>query len=62
MSCNIGPDERAVSRNMDRSRMSGIGKLHDDSHVPCNNMLYGAVLISYTTYYCKTTNHNDIFS
>ena len=33
--CNIGPAERAISRNMDRSRMSGIGKLHDDGHVPC---------------------------
>ena len=36
ISCNIGPAERAISRNMDRSRMSGIGKLHDDGHVPCN--------------------------
>ena len=26
ISCNIGPAERAISRNMDRSRMSGIGK------------------------------------
>ena len=34
---NIGQAELAVSRNMDRSRMSGIGKLHDDVHVPCNN-------------------------
>ena len=30
ISCNIGPAERAISRNMDRSRMSGIGKLHND--------------------------------
>ena len=36
ISCNIGPAERAISRNMDRSRMSGIGKLHGDGHVPCN--------------------------
>ena len=38
ISCNIGPAERAISRNMDRSRMSGIGKSHDDGHVPCNNI------------------------
>ena len=38
--CNVGPAERAISRNMDRSRMSGIGKLHDDGHVPCNNGMY----------------------
>ena len=39
ISCNIGPAERAISRNMDRSRMSGIGKLHEcDGHVPSNNM------------------------
>ena len=37
ISCNIA---RAISRNMDRSRMSGIGKLHDDGHVPCNYVLY----------------------
>ena len=24
ISCNIGPAERAISRNMDRSRMSGM--------------------------------------
>ena len=36
VSCNIGPAERAISRNMDQSRMSGIGKLHDGGHVPCN--------------------------
>ena len=34
---NIGQAELAISRNMDRSRMSGIGKLHDDVHVPCDN-------------------------
>ena len=34
--CNIGSAEQSISRNMDRSRMSGIGKLHDDGHVPCN--------------------------
>ena len=32
----VTPAEWAISRNMDRSWMSGIGKLHDDSHVPCN--------------------------
>ena len=35
MSCNIGPAEREILRNMDRSRMSGIGKLQDDA-VTCH--------------------------
>ena len=40
ISWNIGPAERAISINMDRSRMSGIGKLPDDDHVPCNKLLH----------------------
>ena len=40
ISCSIGPAERVISRNMDRSRMSGIGKLHDDGHVPCSKYMY----------------------
>ena len=36
-SINIGQAELAISRHMDRSRMSGIAKLHDDVDVPCNN-------------------------
>ena len=40
ISCNIGSAERAISRNMDRPRMSGIGQLHDDGHVPCNKVWY----------------------
>ena len=43
--CDVGPAERAISRNMDRSRMSGIGKLHDDGHVPCNNGMYKMYVI-----------------
>ena len=35
ISCNIGPPESGL----DRSRMSGIGKLHDDGHVPCNKLV-----------------------
>ena len=41
---NIGPAEQSISRNMDRSRMLAIGKLHDDGHVPCR------VINSGTTY------------
>ena len=40
VSGNIGLAERQISRNMDRSRISGIGKLHYDSHVLCNNKQY----------------------
>ena len=39
ISCNIGSVERAISRSINRSRMSGIGKLHDHGHVPCNKPL-----------------------
>ena len=40
ISCNVGPAKRAISQNIDRSRMSGIGKLHDDGHVSCNKDIY----------------------
>ena len=36
ITCSIGPTELAISGNMDRSRMLGVGRLHNDSHVPCN--------------------------
>ena len=46
--CELGPAERAISRNMDRSRMSGIGKLHDDGHVPCNKFNYAPKRIQFS--------------
>ena len=45
ISCNIGPAKRVISRNKDRSRMSGIGKLHDDGHMSCNNTQHCIVCI-----------------
>ena len=38
ITCNIGPAERAISNNLDRSRMSWIGSLHDNGHVRCNKL------------------------